>query len=149
MKSTKYVPNLAKMQQVCSRNYALLLRAIPLEYEQGESWSFQINPMLHFVLTVNKLSPYTEDMTLRMHDSTMPKYMNTEIEFRLYHDAQMVEVTSFQKQTRLRQSYPYPNPKLHHKDEKMQNNMLLKDWLNMATTAARKVNKTTSFNSAN
>lgn len=141
MNQNKYVPDLAEMQQVCSRNYALLLRVIPLEYEQGATWTFQVTPQLAFVLTVNKLGPYTEEMTLNMRDSQLPQFVNTQLEFRLYHDAQMAEVVAFQNQKKIRQSYPYPNPNLHHKDEKMQGNQLLKDWLNMVMSVTNKQEK--------
>lgn len=127
----KYVPNLQKLQAVCARNYALLMRLLPLEYKVLDTWSLCLADKLTYRLTVESSSPYTETMRLVQSNDSMPKFMATEIEFRVYHDAQMVEVIGFQKQTRLRQNYPYPNPKLHQKDEKMQVNTLLKDWLNL------------------
>lgn len=129
----KYVPDLQKLQGICSRNYGLLVRLLPLEYQQGQTWSVAVSNSLNFSLAVETKTPYTETMRLVQNNPTIPKFMATEIEFRVYHDAQMVEVLSFQKQSRLRQKYSYPNPMLHQKDEKLQVNALLKDWLNLVT----------------
>jgi uncharacterized protein YqiB (DUF1249 family) len=130
----KYVPNLQKMQSVCSRNYALLLRLLPIEYEQDASWDINCDNQLEFRLKIIDRSRYTETISLVQLASHLPRFMVTEFEIRVYHDAQMAEVISFQKHNRLRQNYPYPNPKLHHKDEKYQVNSLLKDWLNLVIT---------------
>lgn len=127
----KYVPNLQKVQAICSRNYALLLRLLPIEYDADSSWDIDCDEQLQFRLKVIDRSRYTETISLTQVTSHLPKFMETEFEIRVYHDAQMVEVTSFQKHNRLRQNYPYPNPNLHHKDEKFQVNSLLKDWLNL------------------
>ncbi len=129
----KYVPDLQKLQGICSRNYALLVRLLPLEYQNKASWQIEVSEGLRFDLVVIEKTPYTETMKLVQANPAIPKFMATEIEFRVYHDAQMVEVLSFQKQAKLRQKYSYPNPMLHQKDEKVQVNALLKDWLNLVT----------------
>lgn len=134
----KYVPDLQKLQSICSRNYGLLVRLLPLEYEPKTSWVIEVSGALEFTLSVAEKTPYTETMKLTQSSPSIPKFMATEIEFRIYHDAQMVEVLSFQKQTRIRQKYTYPNPMLHQKDEKTQVNALLKDWLNLVTNQQAK-----------
>lgn len=126
------MPDLQQMQAICSRNYALLLRLLPLEYGQKDSWLITLNDSIQFKLTVLETSVYTEVFRLVQTNTKLPKALQTAIEFRLYHDAQMVEVTKYQNRSRLRATYPYPNPDLHHKDEKFQVNALLKDWLNLA-----------------
>lgn len=134
----KYVPDLQKLQGICSRNYGLLVRLLPLEYEQKANWLIKVADTLEFSLTVVEKTPYTETMKLSQANPSIPKFMATEIDFRVYHDAQMVEVLSFQKQDRIRQKYSYPNPMLHQKDEKVQVNALLKDWLNLVTNQQEK-----------
>ena len=134
----KYVPDLQKLQSICSRNYGLLVRLLPLEYEQKANWVIEVSGALEFTLSVIDKTPYTETMKLSQSSPSVPEFMATEIEFRIYHDAQMVEVLSFQKQTRIRQKYTYPNPMLHQKDEKVQVNALLKDWLNLVTNQQAK-----------
>ncbi|GHB62982.1 hypothetical protein GCM10008107_10100 [Psychrosphaera saromensis] len=130
----KYVPNLQKMQAVCARNYALLLRLLPMEYAQDASWDIKCDKHLEFQLKVIERSRYTDTLSIIQLTSHLPKFMVSEFEVRVYHDAQMAEVIGFQKHKRLRQNYPYPNAKLHHKDEKYQVNSLLKDWLNLVFT---------------
>lgn len=131
--SKKYVPNLKKLQHICSRNYGLLLRLLPLEYHVQQHWLIQVSDTLSFELTVTEISKYTECFSLKQLDNHLPVNFKTNIDFRVYHDAQMVEVTGFQKQKGIRANNPYPNPKLHHKDEKYQINLLLKDWLNLVS----------------
>jgi len=128
---SKYVVDLKQLQAVCSRNYGLFLRLLPEQYQERQAWRFDISTSLKFELTVANLSRYTETFVLRQIDQHLPLSMNTDIEFRLYHDAQMLEVIGYQRQNNLRANNPYPNPKLHHKDEKFQVNTLLKDWLNL------------------
>lgn len=130
----KYVPNLHKMQAICTRNYALLLRLLPMEYNEGASWDIKCDGLLEFQLKVTEQSRYTDTLSITQSVSNLPKFMVSEFDVRVYHDAQMAEVIGFQKHKRLRQNYPYPNPKLHHKDEKYQVNSLLKDWLNLVFT---------------
>ena len=48
----KYVPNLQKMQAVCTRNYALLLRLLPIEYKQDASWDIKCDEQLEFRLKI-------------------------------------------------------------------------------------------------
>ena len=127
----KYVPNLKKLQHICSRNYGLLLRFLPLEYQVWQVWVLKVSDVLRFELTVDEVSRYTECLSLVQIDAHLPTNMKTNIDFRVYHDAQMVEVIGFQKQAGIRANNPYPNPKLHHKDEKYQINQLLKEWLDL------------------
>ena len=127
----KYVPDLNKLQTTCSRNYGLLLRLLPLEYHQNTQWQIQLNSHLSFTLTVETVTPYTETMRLKQNQTGLPTFLATEIEFRVYHDAQMLEVLSFQQHSRLRQKYDYPNERLHQKDEKLQVNRLLKEWFDL------------------
>lgn len=135
----KYVPDLRKLQGICSRNYAVFIRLLPIEYKQGDMWSIKLSDSLQFTLSVETKTPYTETMKLVQQNPVVPKFMATEVEFRVYHDAQMAEVIAFQKQTRFRQKYTYPNPKLRQKDEKLQVNALLKDWLNLVSEQQTKL----------
>jgi uncharacterized protein YqiB (DUF1249 family) len=48
---------------------------------------------------------------------------------RLYHDASMAEVMSYQNQHRFEGRYQYPNPQMRLPDEKIQLNKFLADWL--------------------
>lgn len=133
LKRHQYKAELQRLQWLCSRNYALLLRLLPLEYNRAETLNFTVSGQLQFCLTLVETTRYTELWRLTQRKSGMPSFLATEIEFRVYHDAQMVEVLSYQNQRKIRQSYDYPNPNLHHRDEKVQINALMQDWLTMMT----------------
>ncbi len=48
---------------------------------------------------------------------------------RVYHDARMAEVTAFDRHHRLSATYDYPNDKMYQRDEKVQLNRFLGEWL--------------------
>jgi uncharacterized protein YqiB (DUF1249 family) len=48
---------------------------------------------------------------------------------RVYHDAGLAEVTSYQNETRFDPVYPFPNRQMRQPDEKQQVNRLLGEWL--------------------
>jgi uncharacterized protein YqiB (DUF1249 family) len=48
---------------------------------------------------------------------------------RLYLDAKLAEVVSYQGQQPLRARYPFPNKRMYYPDEKRQTNLVLYDWL--------------------
>ena len=48
---------------------------------------------------------------------------------RLYLDAKLAEVVSYQGQQPLRSRYPFPNKRMFYPDEKRQTNLVLYDWL--------------------
>ncbi|MEJ2452464.1 MAG: DUF1249 domain-containing protein [Gammaproteobacteria bacterium] len=48
---------------------------------------------------------------------------------RLYLDAKLAEVVSYQGHNALQPRYPYPNQQMYYPDEKRQVNLVLYDWL--------------------
>lgn len=50
---------------------------------------------------------------------------------RLYQDAKLAEVLSYQGRARIKFRYNYPNKHMFVPDEKQQGNLLLHDWLSM------------------
>jgi len=48
---------------------------------------------------------------------------------RIYQDAQLAEVISYQGKSRIKFKYEYPNHNMYVPDEKRQGNLLLHDWL--------------------
>ncbi len=48
---------------------------------------------------------------------------------RVYHDANLAEVLSYQGRERIQYKYTYPNENMFVPDEKRQGNLLLHDWL--------------------
>ena len=54
---------------------------------------------------------------------------NLHFKVRLYLDAKLAEVVSYQGQQPLRSRYPFPNKRMFYPDEKRQTNLVLYDWL--------------------
>ena len=57
---------------------------------------------------------------------------------RLYHDAGLAEVLHYQESAKLQPEYGSCNPEMMHKDEKLQANRLLWDWLNRLSTRRKR-----------
>ena len=58
---------------------------------------------------------------------------------RVYHDANTAEVISYQGHRNLKSSYPQPNPRMYHADEKMQVNQFLGEWLTHCLKVGRSI----------
>lgn len=140
MNKRKYQPNLHKLQQTCAVNYALALRLLPLEYNQGESWFVTVNGQNYYQIQILESTKYTDKILLSQTQQVNP-LIDPKIEFRLFHDAQMAEVLTYQQTGRIRQKYDYPNPNLFQQDEKIQINQLLKEWLHLSLSKSSLVTK--------
>lgn len=87
-------------------------------------------------MRVLEKSKYTHLVQLRQlpeNPDTFPAALTLRI--RLYHDAQLAEVSAYQEHHRLQPRYDYPNRHMFHPDEKRQANFLLHDWLHALVTA--------------
>ena len=131
-KVEKYVPDLRGFISNCETNYLRFLKLLP-EIDDQSGWSFGIessNEELSKVLIqVVERSKYT--VTLRLiQESELADWMPVPtITVRLYHDAHVAEVLSFQKNPYVKQRYEYPNKKMYMPDEKAQLNRFLGEWL--------------------
>lgn len=125
----RYVPNLQTMAALCQANYVRLLKLLPQEQssrcfvlEQG-GYEAQVE------LCVEEDHRYTTMLVIRQQGYgpvwLQPQSMNV----RMYHDAGMAEVLSYQQQQRFAGRYGYPNPEMRAPDEKMQLNRFLAEWL--------------------
>lgn len=69
---------------------------------------------------------------IRIHQTFMSKTVHLSdiiFDVRIYQDAQLAEVLSYQGKTRVQYKYTYPNESMFVPDEKSQGNLLLHDWL--------------------
>lgn len=127
----KYVPDLRGLINDCEANYLRFLRLLPTLDEASE-WSFAMEmpteELSKVVISVVERSRYTTtvDLTQASHMDWVPE---PSITVRLYHDARVAEVLSYQKNHRIKQSYEYPNKKMYHRNEKAQLNAFLGEWL--------------------
>lgn len=123
-----YIPSLTELQTCCTRNYANLERILN---GMGEHTVLQCSQHQGQCLTLERLNeaPYTTTLKLTQQRNFGPGYLEPTMQVRMYHDARMAEVLSSQQISGVRASYDYPNSRMHQRDEKMQMNQFLAEWL--------------------
>lgn len=81
-------------------------------------------------VTLVERTRYTLLIRIRQQFQPAEKFLpDLCFDIRLYLDARLAEVISYQGVRRLDAKYPYPNKGMHHPDEKQQTNLILYDWL--------------------
>lgn len=135
-----YVPNLKRLISDCEVNYHRMMRLLP-ELDQQEEWCFGVDAntdqLKQVSIRVVERAKYTTTLAVAQEsllDDWVPK---PTITVRLYHDANMAEVLSFQRNRYIRQSYTYPNDKMFQPDEKAQLNRFLGEWLEFCLRSGR------------
>ena len=116
---------------VYEENYAFLVRLLPFLLENEGNLRVCARH-LHAVMEIAILEqcPYTQTIEIKQifkHKS--PHLPGLSLKVRIYHDAQLAEVISYQGHSRILPKYTYPNKQMFHRDEKRQANYLLNDWL--------------------
>ena len=112
-------------------NYAKLLYVIPSVKTLGSRLQMATRHSSQFIeLDVLEKSKFTTTLQLDIrHSLNMPWLKHLNLSIRLYHDARVAEVLSFQNHRRFEPKYDYPNPRMYHKNEKQQLNQFLSEWL--------------------
>lgn len=129
----KYVPDLSGYHSLCEYNYVRMLKLLPELEPEGAYFDFHINDALDYRLTIVECCRYTTIISVAQLSANLPDYLIPNMEVRLYHDANMAEVTRSKNISRLKGAYPYPNKQMLQKDEKMQINRFLQEWLKLCT----------------
>lgn len=81
-------------------------------------------------LCILEVSKYTKTFSLQLQQTiNRPWLPELHIKIRNYYDAGVTEVLAFQHHHRLDARYAYPNPRMHHRNEKWQSNHFLGEWL--------------------
>lgn len=135
-----YTPNLSKLMSDCEINYHRIMRLLP-ELDDLEEWRFGVDAntdqLKQVSIHIVERSKYTTTVAVAQEsllDDWVPKPTLT---VRLYHDAQMAEVLTFQRNRYIRQTYTYPNEKMFQPDEKAQLNVFLGEWLEFCLRSGR------------
>jgi len=117
--------------RVHESNYAKLLAVIPaLKYLPRHAQLAVMSGSQSIQLNVLERTRYTTAINLSLqHVKGHPWLPQQELTVRLYHDARVAEVNSFQHQNRFNPAYDYPNPRMYHRNEKQQLNRFLGEWL--------------------
>ncbi len=115
---------------VFENNYRNLLRLFPDLIDLATPQIDICNDKMSLSVSVQECSRYTTTIAIRhSFRQQLPYLADMTMKVRIYHDAQVAEVLSYQGQHRFEGRYHYPNPQMRHRDEKRQLNHLLQEWL--------------------
>ena len=128
----RYKTDLPRQQANCEANYQRLLSLMPSLYE-CKRWQYLVGNENsndnHLIIKVKERAKYTTTIHLLECCKYRSIYENNSINVRLYHDANLAEVISWQHYSRFQARYNYPNLHMHQCDEKAQLNHFLGELL--------------------
>ncbi len=120
--------DLAGHIEVCEMNYHRLLGMLPGLSVGVDDWHFKAGSEanIEIAVIVKERARYTTVVEVRQRHAELdlPAF-----QLRLYHDADVAEVISFNGHRHWQSQYEYPNPKMYQPDEKQALNRFLSDWL--------------------
>jgi uncharacterized protein len=131
-----YVPDLSAFIGLCDANYVKFMKLLPgfnqVDTNNTDTRVFGLSRNQHELglisIEIVERSRYTT--TVDVQQGADANFIPaTSMQVRLYHDASMAEVLSYQGIARLRANYVYPNEHMYQKDEKALCNEFLADWL--------------------
>ena len=129
-----YSVDLPRHMAECDANYYRLLRLFPALRHTREPVQFGVPPLDATVhISVLEQGPYTtlvqiDTATVRpwLHWAAAPR-----LSVRAYHDAKSAEVVAYQNRDRFHGKYDYPNTHMRQRDEKVQINRFLSEFLTL------------------
>lgn len=140
-KSKPYTPNLSKLISDCEINYHRMMRLLP-ELDDQDEWLFGVDGhheqnLKQVSIQVVERCKYTTTVAVTQESLLDEWVPQPTLTVRLYHDAHMAEVLTYQRNRSIRPNYPYPNEKMFQPDEKAQLNSFLGEWLEFCLRAGR------------
>jgi uncharacterized protein YqiB (DUF1249 family) len=130
-----YSVDLPSHMAECDANYHRLLRLFPSLREAQELAFALFLPSFdaRVAFTVLEESPYTTLLGIKVSvdNEWLALAAAPEMSVRVYHDAQSAEIVSYQKQNRFHGKYEYPNARMRQRDEKVQLNRFLGEFLTL------------------
>jgi len=130
----KYSVDLAGQLAECEANYARIMKLLP-DMDSVDQRDFGVEltgaGLVQIRIEVKERCKYTTMIDISQQvQSDVSLWASTPcFSLRVYHDARMAEVIAFDQHQRLRPSYDYPNANMYHRDEKIQLNIYLGEWL--------------------
>ena len=127
---THYSIDLPKHMAECDANYLRLMRLFPaLRERKCESFGVTVaGQRAQVSIRVLERNPYTTLVRLRQRPEASWG-LNPGFTVRLYHDARCAEVVEYQRARHFKAVYPYPNGAMRQRDEKVQVNRFLGEFL--------------------
>ncbi|MFK7732431.1 MAG: DUF1249 domain-containing protein [Pseudomonadales bacterium] len=140
MQQRRYLTNLRGMHQQCEANYVRLLQLIA-DWDVFESLELAIDnangPTVLVKITLLERNPYTSTIMLDQQDVLLPWAKGPQLTVRVYHDARMAEVISWNRHRLIKPRYEYPNPQMYLPDEKAQLNQFFGECLSQCIAHGR------------
>jgi uncharacterized protein len=134
-KSRRYSVDLPAHMAECDANYVRLLRLFPgLRSQDQQHINLPLTALdAEVVFEVLEKGPYTTLLKLdvRSPQKWLEMAAAPTMTVRVYHDAQSAEVVSYQAQNRFHGAYEYPNTRMRQRDEKVQLNRFLGEFLSL------------------
>lgn len=134
-KKSNYSVDLPAHMAECDANYHRLMQLFPNLREQPEQ---RIGLPLtaldaQVVFQVLEKGPYTTLLSMQVDSKEKWTKMAAApaMTVRVYHDARSAEVVSYQAQNRFHGKYEYPNQRMRQRDEKVQLNRFLGEFLTL------------------
>jgi uncharacterized protein YqiB (DUF1249 family) len=131
----RYHVDLPTHMAECDANYHRLRRLFPTLRDEQErcialhmaAFSSQV------VFEVLEKGPYTTllQIDVKSDEKWMKLAAAPSMTVRVYHDAQSAEVVAYQTQNRFHGAYEYPNTRMRQRDEKVQINRFLGEFLTL------------------
>ncbi len=115
---------------LCEINYHRFLRLLPGLRDGTDQWNFNAGvteaTALKVSVKVLDPAPYTTTIEVLQSRNESPE---PRLVIRLYHDAGLAEIVSWDHHRNWMSQYSYPNPKMYQMDEKLALNRFLGEWL--------------------
>lgn len=126
-----YCVDLPRFLSLCEANFIRLKKLTGSM--QREALTFTVvrgEVLLAHQLTLVERAKFTSTWCFTYNSAQTSRWLpSPNIILRAYHDAAMVEVLQWQGHKRLRPVYPQPNAQAYARDEKLQVNQFLGEWL--------------------
>ena len=141
LNKSRYRVDLSAHMACCESNYARLIRLMPDGGEpaginEPAQWNYQLqqgDSEVRLELVLLEETTYTSMIEVRRSEKLHDWDSSPRLHVRLYHDAKMAEVVFWWdndvRHKAARPRYEYPNERSYHRDERVQFNRFLHDWL--------------------
>lgn len=144
----RYKVDLPLQMAECEANYLRLLKLVA--HGAGDEIRFMVargdQQWLHLLKIIER-SPYTTTLELsRKAVGTSSGWLAMpRLTLRMYHDAKLAEVLTWEGHKRLRPRYDYPNQAMYQSDEKYQLNRFLGEWLTLCLEQGQALDELPAF----
>lgn len=127
----RYVPDLPEQNALSEANFLRLEKLLgDMDLPHYRFHWYDLESRVQMEVAVIERFKFTSTLVLTKSNPALPGPMrNVQLTIRMYHDARMAEVVSWENSRQLSGVYPYPNERMYQVDEKAQANLYLSEWL--------------------